>query len=168
MLGRILVLFFCIGIALVGGCGPESVVQMPVVNDRGFDTPAGFQVGSVHIVGLTRIISQTEVAPQKQINVFVDVLDIFDSRIKAPCRFRFELYEFLPRSGQNLGRRIFMWEQFDLTGVKANNAAWKDHLRAYQFDLPLELERAVSGPYMLQVTCMTAGGKRLTDTFKLQ
>ena len=95
------------------------------------------------------------------------MLDIFDSRIKAPCRFRFELYEFLPRSSQKLGTRIFMWEEFDLTGAKANNAAWKDHLRAYQFDLPLEVAMVANKPYMLQVTCMTADGKRLTDTFKL-
>ena len=153
---------------MLAGCQPESTGQVRIENDHTFATAAGFQVGSVHIIGLTRMVSQNDSAYLKNINAFVDVLDFFDSRIKAPCRFRFELYEFLPRSSQKLGKRVAIWEEFNLTSAQANNSAWQDHLRAYQFELPLEFEPVADTPYMLQVTCMTADGKRLTNTFKLQ
>lgn len=168
MLRRLSAVLFCLSIVTMAGCEPESVRRPAFENDKAFSTAAGFQVGGVHIIGLTRLIPDPENASDKHINTFVDVLDIFDSRIKAPCRFRFELYEFLPRSSRNLGKRVSIWPEFDLTSAKANNLAWKDHLRSYQFDLVLDFNTAQNTQYVLQVTCMTADGKRLTDTFKLQ
>ena len=156
---------------MMAGCDPADMdpasARVGAGNTR-ISVAAGFEIERIHIIGLTRIISDEMDPELKNISACVDVLDIFDSRIKASCKFRFELFDYLPRSSQNLGSRLMIWPDFDLISAQANNSAWTDHLRAYQFELPLDFEPAAGKTYMLQATCMTADGKRLTNTFKLE
>ena len=157
-------------LAVFGGCEEDMNSTPSDVNSARTKIYAtkGFEVNRINIMGLTRIVPDDYDPELKNINVCVDVLDIFDSRIKAPCKFRFELFDYLPRSKRNLGNRLMIWHDSDLTSARANNAAWKDHLRAYQFNLPLDFQPVAGKSYMLQATCMTTDGKRLTNTFKLE
>jgi len=157
-------------LAAFAGCEVEDVNSTSSnVNSRNIKIYAteGFEVDRIDIIGLTRIVPDDYDQELKNISVCVDVLDIFDSRIKAPCKFRFELFDYLPRSAQNLGSRLLIWTDMDLSSAQANNAAWKDHLRAYQFELPLDFQPVAGKSYMLQATCMTIEGKRLRNVFKL-
>jgi hypothetical protein len=157
-------------LAAFAGCETNDINSTPSDGDFGntkIYTTKGFEVERIDIIGLTRIVPDDYDQELKNISVCVDVLDIFDSRIKAPCKFRFELFEYLPRSKQNLGSRLIIWKDSDLTSAQANNLAWKDHLRAYRFELLLDFQPVTGKNYMLQATCMTIDGKRLTNTFKL-
>jgi len=100
------------------------------------------------------------------IRAYVDVLDAFDCRIKAPGTFRFELYEYVPRSSNPRGRRVHLWGDIDLTDAAANSAYWRDFLRCYQFELPLSTA-PTAGTYVLEVTCRTIQGTRLSATVQL-
>ena len=112
----------------------------------------------------------TEFVPADQthrprIKLYVSLLDRFDSPIKSPGRFHFELYQHVPRSAESKGRRLAMWPELDLTDPVANNDYWRDFLRAYEFDLPLDQSAAAS--HILQVTYFCPTGKRITSEFTL-
>ena len=165
MLKRVIISIVSL-IVLIGfaGCQPEQVVS---AGEQVVSVLPCFEAQRVAIMGLTRIADSKQNPGFKSVNAYVDVLDKFEDRIKSPCTFRFEFYEYVPRSSRNLGERLDVWPDVDLTGPETNNLYWKDHLRAYQFELDLNIEVAAGTTYMLQVTCTTANGRRLTDSFKL-
>ena len=111
-----------------------------------------------------RIIGLTEIIPDKTVlSIYVDIFDAYDSHIKAPARFRFELYEFVPRSSEPRGDRLMIWPDIDLTDPAVNNRYWHDYLRTYIFDLPMNFAPAGDTTYILEATCITAQGKRLSN-----
>jgi len=116
----------------------------------------------VDIVPVTAFRDEGE--PQA-IKVYVRAMDRFGSRIKAPIVFRFELYERAVHSTDPKGLRLAVWPDFDLIEAAANNDHWRDFLRAYEFEL--EYQPVVGRDYVLQTTCLTAGGRRLTAEFVL-
>jgi hypothetical protein len=128
----------------------------------------------VEVTPLTEIISTAGAEGASEgsramgfrINVYVSLLDSFGCQIKSPGVFRFEIYEHVQRSAEPKGRRIAIWPDTDLIDAVENNKYWRDFLRAYQFNLPLE--SADSQSYILQVTFMCPTGKRLTGEFVLK
>ena len=98
--------------------------------------------------------------------VYVSVLDAFGSPIKTPATVWVELYEYAPRSARPKGERIDEWLDIDLTDSTENNKRWRDLLRAYQFDFPTQAAR--DRPYILEVTCLCSGGKRLSAEHTLK
>jgi len=120
------------------------------------------------------------------IEAYVSLLDSFGSQIKSPGKFRFELYEYVQRSAEPKGGRVMIWPEsdlsdpnsgnqywIDLSDPAANNGAWRDFLRAYQFNLPFKPaphERALrpDREYVLEATCLTPDGSRLTAEFGLK
>ena len=114
-----------------------------------------------------KIISLTEFTDDSNLKIYVDLVDSFGSRIKSPAVFRFELYEYVERSAEPKGRRIFLWPDIDLTPAKANNDYWQDFLRAYEFNMDLDFELEDGKTYILQTFCRTPPGKRLTATKRL-
>jgi len=146
------------------GCGP---VQPPpsAPNQIPLNACGGFAPAWVRFVGLTGFDAPTG-AVGANIRAYVDVLDAFDSRIKAPATFRFELYEYVPRSSEPRGRRIQMWNDIDLTDATDNNAYWRDFLRCYQFELPIPTAPP-AGTYILEVTALTRRGTHLSATTQL-
>ncbi|MGD0078950.1 MAG: hypothetical protein ABSB91_10060, partial [Sedimentisphaerales bacterium] len=64
------------------------------------------------------------------------------------------------------GKRIVIWPDINLTDPVANNNHWQDFLRAYLFSLPLE--KPASETTILQVTCISPSGKRLTADFPVR
>jgi hypothetical protein len=90
-------------------------------------------------------------------------MDAFDSQIKAPVIFRFELFQRQQRSADPKGKRLIVWPDIDLTEPTANNNVWQDFLRAYLFSLPLQKTSAEN--CILQVTVTCPSGKRLTADY---
>ena len=160
MLKRLLPAFifvFSIGLC---GCGQSAVGPG--------NTKCGFAADDVDIIGLTSIKQSTEKPNTSTISAYVNLLDAFDSSFKFPGTFRFELYQFVPRSSQPKGKRIIIWDDYDLKYAAANNRYWNDFLRAYHFELDFESNSLEKGAYVLQVTCLTAEGRRLTDIYEIE
>jgi hypothetical protein len=153
----IYVVLAVLGLVIFSGCG-ESV------EEKG---PCVFATKRVHIIGLTSIKPDSEGKSAAGISAYISLHDSFDSSVKGPGVFRFELYEYVPRTGDIRGKQVFSWAAFDLTDATANNGYWDDFMRAYEFSLDTAIASGVLKTYILQVTCTTSGGKRLTDMFAL-
>ena len=119
----------------------------------------------VDILPLTELVSAADIDGAR-INLYVSLLDTFGSQVKSPGIFRFELYEHVQRSAEPKGKRVTIWADIDLTDPAKNNEYWRDFLRAYEFDLPLE--QAGSQTYILQVTCLATSSKRLSSEFTIK
>ena len=124
-----------------------------------------FAPAKINIMPLTEFISAGD-TQQPNINLYVSLLDSFGSQIKSPAVFRFELYQRVLRSAEPKRRRVVIWPDIDLTDPDANNEDWRDFLRAYEFDLPLEPDPSQS--YILQVTCLCPNGRRISAEFALK
>ncbi len=117
------------------------------------------------IMPLTEFIHGGD-AQQAHINLYISLIDSFGSQIKSPGVFRFELYEYAPRSAEPKGKRVILWPEIDLSDTVTNHQYWRDFLRAYEFDLPFDA--ALNQNYILQVTFLCPGGKRLLNEFLLK
>ena len=122
----------------------------------------------IHIVGLTELLDDSEDMGTLRLTAFVDVLDCVNSRIKAPGIFRFELYEYVPRSSDSKGTRLFLWPDVDLNDVAVNNNHWREHLRAYEFGLSIDFDLPVQDRFVLEATFTTPAGRRLNDIYELE
>jgi hypothetical protein len=163
---RTLALAFLVSAA---GCGQSF--RRPGQNPDADNEPdtiliySRFVPDKVDIMPLTGFIN-TDTIRQISIKPYVSLLDSFGSQIKSPGVFRFELYQRAVRSAEPKGRRVVIWQDVDLTDPDVNNEYWRDFLRAYEFDLPFELD--LNQSYILQVTCMCPNNRRLTDEFTLK
>ncbi|OHB49839.1 MAG: hypothetical protein A2Y10_09445 [Planctomycetes bacterium GWF2_41_51] len=132
------------------------------------DVPAGtFQKGCIFTPQKISFNQLTEISQQWQITAYIDVYDQYNSRIKAPGIWRFELYSKVPRSADPAGGRIHLWPDLDLTQALANNGLWQDYLRCYKFELNLDADLGNDG-YILEAICYTADGKSISDTIELK
>ena len=120
----------------------------------------------IDIMPLTEFVSAGNTEEGAKINVYVSLLDSFGCQVKSAGVFRFELYERVERSAEPKGRRVVIWPDIDLTDAAANNENWRDFLRAYEFNLDFDPQGSQS--YVLQVTCLCPGGKRLSAEFGLE
>jgi hypothetical protein len=145
-------------------CGCEEQEQ-----NRQSDFPAvEMQKSCLFVPAKIRFNQLTEFTQDRQIAAYVDVLDQFDSRIKAAGIWQFELYEYVPRSAEPKGTRLYAWPNIELTDAKINFGYWQDYLRCYKFDLNLDIDLAGDKTYILQAVCFTADGKRITDSMELK
>ena len=157
------VFFFCL-LAAWAGCEPagsESLSKPAGLSEYSRYTPV-----KIDIMPLTEFIRTGDDEEASKIKAYVSLLDVFDSQIKAPAVFRFELYEYIQHSPEPKGRRIIIWPDVDLTEPSENNEHWRDFLRAYEFNLDFEPESSQS--YILQATCSCPDGKRLSAEFGLK
>ena len=149
------------------GCEPDASPGR-VSSGTEDDPLAAYMVSEVRIMGLTEI-TQVSAGPwQGKLKIYVDMIDTFGCRVKSPGVFRFELYEFVPRSSEPKGKRIFFPPDIDLTDAAQNNKYWRDFLRTYQFEQPLNFSPRPDESFVLEVTFTTPRGSRLRDTFQLR
>ncbi len=144
---------------------PAAAELPPPAGDNAFSQPLAYpsyMPARIDILPLTRT---GNVGEMPAIKVYVSLLDEFDCQIKAPTVFRFELYEYVQRSAEPKGRRISIWPDIDLTQPTENNRYWRDFLRAYEFTL--EFESIPNQSFILQVTSLCPGGKRLSAELAL-
>jgi len=132
----------------------------PVARTSQFATQR-FAPNRVNIIPLTHFVKSQKSAELDFIRVYVELLDDFQSQIKSPGTFRFELYNRALRSVEPLGKRIEIWPDITLTNLNQNNQYWQEFLRAYEFRL--DLQHILQNHFILQITFTTPEGKRLTS-----
>ena len=158
-------IFFFVLLLVEAGCGPMSAdLLAPTGSDPNLFS--AYTPVKVDIMPLTEFITTADAEGVSQLKVYVSLLDSFDCQVKSPGVFRFELYEYVQRSGEARGRRIVIWPDIDLTKADENNSYWRDFLRAYEFNLDFGPQRDKT--YILQVTCLCPNGKRLSADFALK
>ncbi len=152
---------------LIGCDSPTSVnTRSPAPVSSGMYP--GYQAAEIRIVGLSGFVPGRADQSGSQLEVYLEMLDSFGSRIKSPGIIRLELYEFQPRSSDPKGKRIFAWPDFDLNTPSDNNRFWRDFLRAYRFDLSMDSFPGNTETAILEATCLCPDGKRLTARMRLQ
>lgn len=156
-----------LGLVVSAGCEQETRTSSTNPG-RNLDILSAYTASSVSIMGLTGIVPDEENPNRAKLRVYVDVLDSDGVRIKTPGVFRFELYQFVPRSSNPMGKRLKLWEDIKLLDPTENNARWRDFLRAYQFDLDLEFSPVRPAGYVVQVMLTTTSGKRLYNNYHLK
>lgn len=164
---------FCVGfvflsaLVFLSGCEEDVAIEDA---GKGAVSHSGcvYGVEAIHISGLTELKPEPEKTGGSQLKVYVDLLDSFGSCIKSPGKFRFELYEFVSRSGESRGKRIFIWPDIVLYDAAENNEYWHDHLRSYVFSLKTDFRVVDWRNYVLEATCLTGDGRRITDKFQLK
>ena len=144
---------------------PVDVSEDTDNSDDDFSLYALYVPDKIDIMPLTEIVDAGD-TQESTINIYVSLIDSFGSQIKSPGMFRFELYEYMPRSADPKGKRPVIWPDVDLTDPVANNDSWRDFLRAYEFSFPCE--QTNDKDYILQVTCLCPNGKRLSSEFNLR
>jgi hypothetical protein len=120
-----------------------------------------FTPNQVNIIPLTQFVNATKPAELDFIRVYVELLDDYQSQVKALGIFRFELYNKATRSIEPMGKRIEIWRDIPLNNPNQNNQYWREYLRTYEFRLPLQ--HILQGHFILQCTFTTPEGKRLTS-----
>ena len=160
---RILLFIFLLAAA---GCGQLVGHTSKADNDLNkISVYSRFAPDKISIIPLTEFIN-TDNVRQISIKPYVSLIDSFGSEIISPGIFRFELYQRALRSAERKGKRVEIWEDIDLTEPAVNHEYWRNFLRAYEFDLPFELD--VNQSYILQVTCQCPNGRRLSAEFALK
>lgn len=168
------------------GCEPMRTTGAPPDhNTTGESLCVYYAPVKIDILPLTELVA-LDGGSDPHIEAYVSLLDSFGSQIKSPGKFRFELYEYVQRSAEPKGRRVMIWPENDLSDPNsgnrywtdlsdpaANNRSWRDFLRAYQFNLPFKpapQEGALrpGGAYVLEASCLTPNGSRLTAEFGLK
>lgn len=158
--GNILRIFFFAGLLFAVGCESTPAVKDNLSQYHQFCDAAiytDYTPAKAEIMPLTECKNSDD--DDQKVNVFVSLLDSFGSPLKTPAIFRFELYQYVPRSAEPKGKRIFKWPDIDLTGPDFNNKHWRDFLRAYEFNLDFEFSGKQN--YIIYVTCQCPNGKRL-------
>lgn len=171
-LGVTLQIFFFMLLFVEAGCEPAQIGikknEQPLksvsdCNEVLFYAP--YTPVKIDILPLTEYTGGSGAGGKSKIKVYVSLLDSFGYQMKSPGLFRFELYERVPRSAEPKGRRISIWPDIDLNEVVKNNLYWRDFLRAYEFSLPFESEADQN--YILEATCISPNGKRLSAEFTI-
>lgn len=157
----ICVLFFMM---IVFGCEEQVQTYNSGLSADGND----IRKDCIFVADKIRFNQLIEYVGNGQINVYVDVLDQFGTRIKASGIWRFELFQYAQRTAESKGARVYLWQDIDLTDAGVNFSAWQDYLRCYKIELVFEANTESGQTYILQAVCTTAEGKRITDSFELK
>lgn len=166
---------------LYAGCGEPQAessdglavrdVERPVETERQVAEPPvvapvpEFSPAEITILPLTEL-TRGAGGQDQRLNVYVSLADAFGSQIKAPGTFRIELYDYIQRSADPKGQRVAIWPDIDLTSPAENHRYWRDFLRAYEFSVPTQA--SPDKMYVLEVTCLTTAGRRLSAKWTLQ
>ena len=157
-------LFFVLALAFYAGCAtqPPGADSSPAIFHD--STPySRFGPARIDILPITSIAPASASDRDSAITAYVCLLDAFNTQIKAPVVFRFELFQHIQRSADPKGKRLIVWPDIDLTDPTVNNNLWQDFFRAYLFSLPLQKSSAEN--CILHVTCVCPSGKRLNADF---
>lgn len=121
----------------------------------------------IRIVGLSDISPDPQLPNQSLLNAYVDLLDAWEHKVKSPGTFRFELYEYTPRSNEPRGRRLFLWADIDIIDPDKNNLYWQDFLRTYKFELEMDYPPSKGQNFILEATFITPRGTVISDTHQI-
>jgi hypothetical protein len=148
-------------------CGCEQPQTKPLNTEQCISRIEAYGPATLEIVGLSELKAVAGEEDAAKLKIFVKALDSCGSAIKAPCAFRFELYEYAARSQSPLGKRLEIWPDIDLTDSAKNNDQWRDYLRAYEFNFDVTSSLKFGSVYVVEVTCLSPLGKRMSAQYKL-
>ena len=164
-------LVFCV---LFFGCEQEQrgegfETSSEILGSKPWDSIyAQYHPVKVHIVGLTKFSEIDPAASKSVLLSYAELVDEFGSRIKSPGIFRFELYDYVPRSSREKGSRVFAWPDIDLNSPAKNSSFFRDYLRSYEFKLNLDFAVQSGKIYILEATFITPAGKRYSDSMEVK
>jgi len=164
---RTAVIVFGFAVLWTGGCQESQQITANLPDTSAYRLCA-YAPAKIHFVGLTEFIPADDFEDNARLTTYIDLLDEFGFQIKSPAVLRFELYEYVPRSAEEKGKRLHIWPDIDLTDPGVNNTYWRDFLRAYKLDLVLDFVPKTGRTYVLQVTCLCPANQRLSDTIQLK
>ena len=167
-IARIVLLASVVTAIFSTGCDEPARTSAPTRSGKSLSTLSSFAASRVGVMGLTEIVKDTDRPGKAKLKAYVDLHDSSGVRIKNPGTFRFELYEFVPRSSDPTGKRLAVWPDINLEDAQENNRYWRDFLRTYQFELDMALTPKSNTSYVLQVTFSTPLGKRLSDNYQIK
>ncbi len=128
-------------------------------------TKAAFVVpASIDVLPLTGFSDVTDDAKCK-INIYICLIDVFGDKMKAQGLLRFELYEKKKMSVEPKGKKLAMWPDFDLASPGTNKKYWQEFLRAYKFNLDVEMP---SQECILVVTFVPVTKRRIFAEYTLK
>ena len=146
-------------------CSPGGCRHIPIGSKKGIaaQPESGFQPTKVILqTSFTHIIpKQTKTNQAGQIETYVRLTDQFGDPLKAPGRFRFELFEYRPAASDPRGRRFSIngVQKFDLTEIDVNQRHWDSTTGNYRFTL--KLPDGSPKTVVMQVTFSADSGLRL-------
>lgn len=151
---------------LSGGCEEGAALPMLRITGKS-DIYENYAARQIRLVGLTEIIPDPEHPGHSLLVAYVDLLDAFENKVKSPGTFRFEIYNFVPRSNEPRGKRLFLWADIDLVDAEKNNIYWQDFLRTYKFELEMDFLPGDGQQYIVEATFITPRQKRISDTIEV-
>jgi hypothetical protein len=155
-------------VILALGCEPDGGPAMSPKGSIPAAIAKSYDPVRIKIIGLTDMTETTALSLNAaRLNIYVDLMDAYGSRIKSPGTFRFELYEFVPHSSEPRGDRLILWPDMNLIPAEVNNTYWQDYLRTYHFKLDLDFQPPDTRTFILEATFKTPRGKYITDKYKL-
>jgi len=155
---------FLLTLVFIAGCSDSP--SGPIFTPLGPAPCTHFGPKKIDVLPITTVTPASASGGDSTINVYVCLLDEFDSQIKSPATFRFELFQHIQHSVNRKGKRLSVWPDIDLMDPAENNNLWQDFLRAYLFNLPLQ--KTAADNCILHVTCICPAGKRLTADFLIR
>jgi hypothetical protein len=155
---------FIAALALYAGCSgqPSGGTFLP----SSVAPCTRFGPDHIDILPITSVVPAAAADRDSAINAYICLLDSFNTQIKSPAVFRFELFQHVQRSTDPKGKRLTFWPDIDLSHPDNNNKYWQDFLRAYLFTLPLQ--KISSDNTILHVTCFPPSGQRLSADFLIR
>ena len=149
-----------------GGCEPAEQGSAKADSSKIASLYGNYAAVQLAIMPLTETVCPDEGQAGARVRAYVSLLDSAGWQQRGPGVFRFELYEYIRRSAEPKGKRVIIWPDIDLTDAAENNKYWRDYLRAYEFNLDLQVQCDKS--YILEATCLSPNGRRLSDKFALK
>lgn len=158
-------LAIALGLMLSSGCQSGDADQLKTVPSK-IDTAcavdpayADYLPAKVTFLALTELTIAAGESGPGRITAYVVLQDSSGSSVKAPGVLRFELFEYASRIGRMQGKRLAIWDDYDLTDFEVNRRHWRDFMRAYHFDLDIESMEA--SKYILVLTYIPPKAGRL-------
>ena len=152
-----LAIFALVAVSFFAGCNGNNIAA-------DFNDCDCFITKKFSVTPLTKFV---ETDGKASLKLVVDVLDSTGHRSKAPFNLQCSLYRYLPRTADNKGELVQVWQPISLDAIAENNKYWNDYLRSYEFGFELD---SLPGQqwYLVEIACQIPSGNRIFDKFMLK
>ena len=147
-MGRYVIALVCA--AALSGCGQNRDMTLSQLRPPGI-----------------RLLEMTRLEPDASGEGMVLRAFVQPDGMEQEVRYRFELYAYKPQSANPRGKRIALWPDIEIAADAQSNSYWRQHLRAYEFVLPVEKPTALSTTVVLEITALGESGL-WSDILKLR
>lgn len=154
----------CSGLMLLAGCAapPRAVDDAAQRQMLALLMPSRVEI----VEPFTRVKSFDDNATPDGIELLIQAVNALDNPgLMIAGRVRVELYEYVPASADQRGRRLEHWD-IELTTAQEQRTYWNTLTQMYEFRLGIDpTEIPPADKYVLAVTYTSPLGDHLTDEF---